>query len=159
TDGGYLGARRRGFAPSLMMNLPMLSRQTIPVTIELTSPGAEIEGTVVSPDGRPVPDADVAIANDSDRAFGNLPDGRPGLIPPSSRVKTDASGSFRSPPLAPGTWTVIVSARDWAAARDSFDVAASEPTRVRVALSSGATISGAVRDGDGRAAEGVEVSA
>jgi hypothetical protein len=80
--------------------------------------------------------------------------------PAGARVeRTGTQGELALGPLAPGRWTLTVSAKGYAPRAVWVDVVAGEPTPVRIELTQGATIGGTVYGRHGDPVAGAEVSA
>lgn len=69
----------------------------------------------------------------------------------------DAAGNAIAPHLAPGRWTLEVSAAGFVTERRTVDVAGRRPAPVRIELGRGALIAGVVRDGYGQRVAGARV--
>jgi hypothetical protein len=67
-------------------------------------------------------------------------------------------GELELGPLSPGRWTVTVEARGYASRAATVEVAAGEPTPLRVELTQGATIGGTVYSRRGEPVAGAEVT-
>lgn len=115
--------------------------------IELAS-GAALRGRVViRPDETPLPAAHVEVRR------------RGGWIeteaaPSASEAVSDGAGRFEVRALPPGSYTVSARHPDFASCEIEVDVAEEAPDEVLLAVSRGGTLSGTVRDRDGRPAAG-----
>jgi RNA polymerase sigma factor (sigma-70 family) len=99
--------------------------------------GTLLEGQVLAPDGRPVPDAEVFYGEG--RRYGNS-------IPP---VKTDAHGRFTMG-IKPGTITILTAQHAGFGPAQQFIRVGTEPQKVTLALPTPHQLSGRVVDGNGK---------
>ncbi len=129
-----IAAAAPGHQRALLKGLEAKPGQDLSGIAILLSPGATVEGTVRSTDGKPVEDAEVSVA-----------DGSSG---DSSQTSTDADGYYRIEELPPGPHTLEARANGYR--RAVRDVEATVETRgVDFQLDRGLEVSGRVVDETG----------
>ena len=102
------------------------------------------------PRGQPVRNAVVQVGEEARVPRIKLPDGGSAILPVPVRVRSDGKGHFVAEGLAPGRFPVAVRARGLAPWLGTVDVLRDVDSELVVHLWPAATLSGTVRDGDGR---------
>ncbi len=153
----WIGARAPGHAPSPLQPVMAIMGETMKARLVLPGPGGEVEGLVLDPTGRPVADAAVELGAPEYRIL-TFPDGTTGTPPAPLRLRTASDGRFLARGLPPGTLPVTVRAHPRAIWRGSVEVVPNGKAGREASLVEGATLEGVVREADGKAASGVEVS-
>jgi RNA polymerase sigma-70 factor (ECF subfamily) len=155
-EGRDLAVRAAGFAPSGLLDVEGKPGERKEVTFTLTGDGASLRGIVRTPNGDPCRGARVWIggfpniqAKDQAQVRG---------IPPPFELTTDGDGHFFAAGLPAGS--VRVRARAPGAGTFSGKVAlrSGETSTLEVALPAAATVTGFVRDEDGRGLANATVS-
>jgi len=118
------------------------------IVLAMGGPAAKLSGRVVDARGAPVRDAQVLVGlfprAEQIPAGTSLAD-----LPPTRRVRTDASGKFSLRGLPRGEMSLVVRARDFVASASDLSLHGgwNEPRLVR--LRHGTSLAGVVRDTDG----------
>lgn len=144
-----VGAEAAGLAPSMLRQMTGSVGGEVELRLVLDAPGAVVTGTVLAPDGRPVPGARVHLRPPTPD-YVRLPDGSRGRRPNTETRFTDEHGRFVCAPLLPAPHRVLVVTDAFAPWGDEVTPTADASTDVVVRLQAGATFRGVVRDGGGR---------
>ena len=152
----HIGARAHGFAASPLRQFTGSEGGTVEFVLVLEQPGAELIGTVLDAEERPVAGAAVA-AGRKDNGNIKLPDGASALPPQPQRTYTAADGTFALHSLAVGTVPLAVRAQGLSSWSGPVELRAGPQNRVTVRLLAGVTLLGTVVDADGVALAGMDV--
>lgn len=146
---GALQARASapGFQTASLANLEVRAGQDLKGVEIVLAEGAAVEGRVLSPSGRPVAGAIVAV-QEGDRDFFSVP---------SSAASTDGDGRYRLDGVAPGARTVHASQEGYRRTVRDLEVRPGENT-LDLTLEGGAEVRGRVVDEGGAPVPGARVS-
>ncbi|MBI4882229.1 MAG: carboxypeptidase regulatory-like domain-containing protein [Planctomycetes bacterium] len=154
--GSYvMEAEALGYAPCRSLPFQVQRGETTGNVRVVMSKGADIEGTVVTSDGRPVPGALVQlnpngfVPNPVLAIFSSLPSSIPKR---EFRTRTDEKGAFALRLVIPGTYQIEVSSPNFSSqAVNDVSAVEGQTTAVgRIALSSGGAIVGRCLDPAGK---------
>lgn len=151
-----IGARARGYAPSILQPIRGRPGEEWPVRIVLDRPGTEISGAVVDANGRAVAAAEVLIGAENAEVI-LLPDSREGRTPPPLWCRADDQGNFRITSAPVGIQLLRARADGYGTARVEVDVPAAGLSGLELALEPEARVAGRVMAQDGRTVEGARV--
>jgi hypothetical protein len=141
---GYIGARAAAHAPSPLELLIGTEGATLPLTLVLGGPGGEVAGSVLDPEGNPVPSASVRVGTPPYGGTGSGPV-RAGAI----ALATDAQGRYHARGIEPGRAAVEVRAVGFAPWRGEVEVFGGALAALDARLQAGVTLSGNVVRADG----------
>jgi RNA polymerase sigma-70 factor (ECF subfamily) len=144
----YLGARKRGFAPSGLRALRGASGDRVALELRLERAGASLDGQVLDPYGTPIRGACVLLGEEHP-ASERLADGAFAPSAPPQRARTDEDGRFELETAAPGPQPLQVRARGFAPLLTSLELFPGAPNASRISLVREARIVGTVRDAAG----------
>ena len=144
-----VGARARGYAPSMMRLVTGSDNGSVDVHIVMSTIGGSIRGRVVDAAGGPVNDALVRIGRTGHRHVLVQPGSTKGTTPGATYLRTAADGSFEAHGLAPGKQAVAVRGRNFALWRGDCTVLASTAASLHVQLIKGAMCRGFIRHASG----------
>jgi protocatechuate 3,4-dioxygenase beta subunit len=143
----HLRAQAAGRQEAELRNLEVKPGQDLANLEIVLPPGAAIEGRVLSPEGKPVSRAIVAVLQESANRF---------VFTPQSRAAApDGDGRYRIDGVPPGQHTVEARAEGYRRAVRNVEVVRTTP--VDFALERGLEVSGRVMDGAGTAIPGAQV--
>ncbi|MGE3172984.1 MAG: carboxypeptidase regulatory-like domain-containing protein [Planctomycetota bacterium] len=146
---GWIAARHAEHAPSPPQHLQRRFDRWDRVTIVLHRDRGRLRGLVLDADGRPATDATVLVGSENRREYA---DGSRRYGPPLQRVEVRDDGTFATPPLPPGSVTLLATAPRSAAVRATATVTRGADTEVRLQLTAGASVAGTIRTPDGQPA-------
>jgi hypothetical protein len=129
-----------------LKNLEVKAGQDLTGLELVLAPGAEVTGKVLSPEGRPVADAHVALVEASEERYASFS---------SLRATTDVDGQYRIDGLSPGKRTLEARAEGYRRAVRDVELAAAAV--VDFALERGLEASGRVVDDAGNPIAGVDL--
>jgi uncharacterized GH25 family protein len=141
-----LSARAPRRQEAELANLELKAGQDLTGLDLVLPPGAEVSGKVLSPEGRPVADAEVAVVQASENGF-------PAFS--SLRATTDGDGGYRINGIPPGRHTLEARAEGYRRAVRDVEVTAA--AAVDFALERGLEISGRVVDDAGSPVPGARL--
>jgi len=162
-QGGSIGARAPRFAPSLLLPLRASEGGELALELVLMGPGGELSGTVLDPEGNPVPSALVLVGETRPgvRSGAGVPVGGSrsitGLRAPARETRTDAEGRYSVTGLDPGVQPVTVRAAGFAIERAEEEIFEHGSSTRDLVLAPGVDLVGRVVTSDGRPAR-AEVS-
>ncbi|HEY0783333.1 MAG TPA: carboxypeptidase-like regulatory domain-containing protein [Thermoanaerobaculia bacterium] len=160
-----------GLPPGEPVSLDLCREGSYPVLKVLSAPPSEplslilpsalrLEGTVVDPEGRPVPHASVFVSRRSEDADmeEHVHRDLPCITGPDATA--DALGRFALTPLKADPYEVFAGAEGFRPRSiEGIDIAPGPPRNLRIVLQRGAVLSGRVTDPQGRPMPGVWVYA
>ena len=154
----YLGARKRGFAPSGLRSLRAANGDRIEVRFVLSEPGVAVRGRVRDADGQPVAGAQVLLGTEVPAFDRRLDDGSFAPAAPPARAWSDARGEFELECAPLGELSLQARARGFAPYMGSASLL-DPPAPLEIVLVQEARVRGTVRAQDGAPVQGAWIRA
>lgn len=145
----YLGAKKRGFAPSGLRSLRGANGDRLGLELVLAESGAAVRGQVFDANGQVIPGARVLLGTERPPSV-RLEDGSFAPAAPPQRGQAGADGRFELATAALGLQPLQVRASGFAPLETTLEVQAAGPNECRVTLEREARLVGVVRDPEGR---------
>ena len=155
----FISARAANRAPTPQKLVVSVTGSKIKVDLAFEDLGGRVEGRVLSPDGSPCAAAAVVIEDSEGMKSLLFPDGFEGRGPASQRAFADEQGRYRFDGVGEGVRQVQARAKGLAPWKGEVSVLAGRNTPLSITLEQGAKLEGAVRDDQGAAVAGVQVTA
>ncbi len=150
----FVGARAEGFTASRLVFFSGQPGNDAETRIVLGPDGGVLDVEVVGPDGAPLVGAVVRAGRGPTSGIFARIDGAPPL---PALARGGADGRVHLVGIPAGVQPVAACVAGFAPFAGECTIAAGRTARLRIALASGATVRGVVRDGAGHAVEGVVV--
>lgn len=152
----HIGARSPGFSPSPLRQFTASPGANVELRIVLDEAGAELEGTVLDPQDRPLAGAVVQIG-DRDQKNRTLPDGGSAMGPRPTVARTDARGRYAFAGLPTGKQKMQARARGLSTWQGELELTSGQKQQRTIHLAAGVTIFGTVKDEAGKPVAGADV--
>lgn len=144
----WLGARKRGFAPSSLRGVRRAAGDRVQLEITLEQSGSTLRGEVRGVDGNALAGALVLLGEELPH-FTRIADGSSAPGAPPQRARTDAEGRFELESVALGPQPLQARAPGHAPFFTTFEVIAGDRNECTLTLQSEAKVIGRVRGPDG----------
>ena len=140
----WIGARKRGFAPSTLRGVRGESGERLALELRLEQGGAPVTGRVLDTRGQPIPDAFVLLGEEWPASV-RVDDGSFVPAAPPQRARTCEDGRFELATVALGPRPWQARARGFAPLAGSFEVLEGTPNELPLTLLPEARVVGRVR--------------